>query len=157
MAAYAPYRFALISSRLSRTLEAVYGERFGLSRTEWRALALLAEAQGCSATSLVERSGMDAVAVHRAVKHLETLNLVARQSDEHDRRVKHLRLTARGEQVYQAVVPHALALEKRMLETLTADEARVLERVLNKLMAASFEAGNPPHSFPEPSPKGLPP
>jgi DNA-binding MarR family transcriptional regulator len=85
---YVPYQLALLSSRLAAELESVYRELYGLSRTEWRALALIGETEGCAAAALVERSTMDVVAVHRAVKRLLELGFVERDTAAHDRRLK---------------------------------------------------------------------
>jgi len=138
MEGYVPYQLALISSRLSRALETAYKSTHELSRTEWRALALVAETSECASAKLVERSGMDAVAVHRAVKHLESLGYISRQSVAHDRRVKSLRITPEGWRVYQTIVPSALALEQRVLQSLSADEAKFFKSALNKLMSETL-------------------
>lgn len=132
---YVPYQLALLSSRLSRELEAVYGESPGLSRTEWRTLALVGEFGESAATAVVERSGMDAVAVHRAVKRLEETGLIQRVSSSADKRLKPLRLTPAGAASYQAIVPHALDLERRLLARLLPDEVRILRKVLAKLLS----------------------
>lgn len=138
MSSYLPYQFAIISSRLSRALEDAYGERHQLSRTEWRTLALLAECPNCFASDLVMRSGMDAVAVHRALKKLENLGLVIRQTNSQDRRWKPLALTINGKRVYEDVLPHALALERRLLQGLTRNERAALVTALDKLMEMEF-------------------
>ena len=131
---FVPYQLALLSSRLARELEAVYGERYGLSRTEWRTLALVGEADESAATSVVERSGMDVVAVHRAVKRLEGLGFIVRDNSSTDRRLKPLRLTDAGRDVYREIVPHAKDLEHRLLATLLPDEARIFRKALSKLL-----------------------
>ena len=137
--AYVPYQLAMLSSRLSRALEAVYGGRYGLARTEWRALALASEVPSCSASDLVERSGLDVVAIHRAVKNLEALGFVTRQSVEHDKRLRVLKVTPAGRQVYEAVVPHAVALQARLLGHLDQKEALALTSALTKLMSFPIE------------------
>lgn len=136
---YVPYQFAMISHRLSRALEAVYASRYGLARTEWRALALASETASCSASDLVERSGLDPVAIHRAVKRLESLGLVSRQSVEHDKRLRPLHVTQKGRRVYEAVAPYALTLEAQLLAGLDAAEARALKSALAKLMTVPFD------------------
>jgi DNA-binding MarR family transcriptional regulator len=134
MGSYLPYQLAIISNRLSRALEDAYGKRHQLSRSEWRTLALLAESDNCFASDLVMHSGMDAVAVHRAVKKLESMGLLARESNDQDRRSKPLTLTVEGQQVYEDVVPHALALENQLLQSLGTQERTALVSALGKLM-----------------------
>lgn len=141
MGCYLPYQLAIISSRLSRALEGAYGKRHQLSRPEWRTLALLAESASCLASDLVTRSGMDAVAVHRAVKKLESMGWVTRESNDQDRRSKPLTLTVEGQKVYEDVVPHALALENQLLQSLGTQERVALVSALGKLMAMDFGTG----------------
>ena len=140
MSSYLPYQLAIISNRLSRALEDTYGKRHQLSRPEWRTLALLAESASCFASDLVVHSGMDAVAVHRAVKKLESLGLRARENNAQDRRSNPLTLTVDGQKVYEDVVPHALALENQLLESLGKQERAALVSALGKLMAMDFGA-----------------
>jgi DNA-binding MarR family transcriptional regulator len=95
-------------------------------------------AAACSASDLVERSGLDAVAIHRAVKKLEALGYVTRQSVEHDKRLRLLQVTPAGRRLYEAVVPYALALQARLLGHLDPKEALALRAALGKLMSLPF-------------------
>lgn len=140
MQEYVPYQLAILSSRLSHALEEVFGEDHGLTRTEWRVLALASEVESCRASDLVVWSGVDAVAIHRAIKHLEELGLVERTSAEHDKRARPLRLTLRGMEVYLSIVPNAAALERRLLANLNKEDAAVFRRVLKQLMCAHYDA-----------------
>lgn len=143
ISSYAPYQFALISRRLSEALESFYGKQYGLSRTEWRTLALLHEQKQTTAAELVLISGMDAVAVHRAVKNLEKQGLVKRDEFPSDKRAKYLSLTAAGEVIFARVAPYAEALQKSMLSFLSLEESSNLMIVLEKLMHADFSAIQP--------------
>lgn len=138
---YVPYQLAILSSRLSSALETVFGAAHHLARPEWRALALASEVESCRASDLVTWSGMDHVAIHRAVKRLEEMGLIERTSPADDKRARPLRVTPKGMQVYLAVVPYALELERQLLGALDKEEAAVFKRVLGKLMQASFSPG----------------
>ncbi len=140
ISSYVPYQFALISRRLSETLECVYGKQHGLSRTEWRTLALLDERKQITAAELVLMSGMDAVAVHRAVKNLEKKGLVERTDSPTDKRAKYLSLTKTGKVIFIDVSPYAQALQKNMLSALSAEESSSLVVALEKLMRVDFSA-----------------
>ncbi len=124
-------------------LESVYGKQHGLSRTEWRTLALLHEVQQTTATELVLMAGMDAVAVHRAVKNLEKQDLVQRTDFPNDKRAKYLSLTTAGEAIFTKVVPDALSLEVNMHSYLSSEESSALVTILAKLMRAEFSAIQP--------------
>ena len=69
---FLPYRLSVLSNRISQDIAAVYGEKFGLTVTEWRILAVLGRYPDLSATEVAERTAMDKVAVSRAVTSLLT-------------------------------------------------------------------------------------
>ena len=62
---YFPYRFAVAAEAFSRQLVEVYGGRYGLSREEWRMLALLAEEDEVSSVELKRRATLDKVQIRR--------------------------------------------------------------------------------------------
>jgi len=138
---YVPYQLASLSSRLSKALEVVCKRKFDISRTEWRVLALVGQSDACAASDLVERSVMDAVAVHRAVKRLEGLGYVCRSESQHDLRVKPLSLTPAGRTVYETIVPYAAELEKQLLSPLSPAKARQFRETLEQLAALALEVG----------------
>ena len=49
---FLPYRLAVVSEAVSRSLAAVYAERFNLTRDEWRVLAALALRDDIKSTEL---------------------------------------------------------------------------------------------------------
>jgi len=138
---YVPYQLALLSSRLSLTLEAVCKRKFDIARTEWRVLALIGQSDTCAASDLVERSVMDAVAVHRAVKRLEALGYLCRSESEHDMRVRPLSLTPAGREVYETIIPYAIELEERLLSSLPRAKAQQFRDTLAQLAAQEADIG----------------
>jgi len=79
---------------------------------------ILSEVESCRASDLVLWSGVDAVAIHRAIKRLEELVRVERTSADDDKRARPLGLTDKGLNLYLSVVPHAEALGRRLLANL---------------------------------------
>ena len=131
--AFVPYQFALLSSRLSRSLAETCAAQ-GLSLSEWRLMAIIASGRAMSASDVAERSTMDAVAVHRAVMSLLQRGYIERISVEGDKRVKQLLLSPEGQQAYQQIVPSARALEQDLFACLSASEAMTLRRLLRRLV-----------------------
>lgn len=129
---FVPYHFALLSSRLSKAI-AQPCENIGLALSEWRLMAIIADGNGLSASDVSDRSTMDAVAVHRAVKSLLARSFISRTAVEGDRRIKRLVLTPAGRKAYEAIVPAAVALETALLSSLTPGEAITFRRLLRKL------------------------
>ena len=130
---YLPYQFSLLSGYLSQALMSQYGEAFILTIPEWRVIAFLGNKVGLSAGEISESTRLDEVAIHRAVKCLLEKELLTRTVDNEDRRRKPLALTKRGREVFLAITPLALQLEKDMLSCLSEREAAALRRIMTKL------------------------
>jgi DNA-binding MarR family transcriptional regulator len=132
---FLPYRLSILSNRVSQSIAREYQERFNLSMTEWRVMAVLAryDGEGISAREAAERTAMDKVAVSRALSRLATAGRVSRSTHGGDKRRSVLRLTAKGWKIHDTVAPRARAHEREMLGLLTAEERRMLERILDKL------------------------
>lgn len=137
---FLPYRLSVLTNRISADIAAFYQQRFGLSVTEWRAMAILGRYPGVSGMDVTERTAMDKVAVSRAVNALIDRGLVNRVFDSNDRRRSILSLSESGQAVYDEVAPLALKLESSLLGSLDADERATLWRLLDKLDAAELKA-----------------
>lgn len=134
---FLPYRLSVLSNRISAAIAGDYAERFDLTVTEWRVLAILGRAPGASASEVAERAAMDKVAVSRAVAKLLAAGRLKRSRHAADRRRSVLSLSARGRRIYQQIVPLALAHEQRLLGSLGARDRVALERIIGRLSAAT--------------------
>jgi DNA-binding MarR family transcriptional regulator len=132
---FLPYRLSILSNRLSQAIAREYQQRFNLSMTEWRVMAVLARfnGDGLFAREVADRTAMDKVAVSRALARLTTAGRVSRSTHNGDKRRSVLRLTAKGWKIHDTVAPRARAHEREVLGHLTAEERRVLTQILDKL------------------------
>jgi DNA-binding MarR family transcriptional regulator len=130
---FLPYRLSVLANTISAAMAAAYAERFDLSTSEWRIIAVLARSPGLSSAQVAERTAMDKVAVSRAVAALVRARRVERSVEESDRRRSRLRLTAKGIAVYEEVVPWALACEDAVLRGLPGRARRHLDLLLDEL------------------------
>lgn len=132
---FLPYRLSILSNRISQAIARDYQERFDLSMTEWRVIAVLArfDGHGLSAREVAERTEMDKVAVSRALARLVAAKRVVRRTHDGDKRRSVLLLSARGWKIHDVVAPLAREHERELLARLDADERRVLQRILDKL------------------------
>ena len=137
---FLPYRLSVLSNRVSNDIAQFYQHRFGLSVTEWRAMAVIGRYPGVSAVEVTERTAMDKVAVSRAVNALLQRQLVERRFDEADRRRSILTLSESGLSIYDEIAPLALKLEASLLESFAPGEREQLMRLLDKLDAAEMRA-----------------
>jgi len=134
---FLPYRLSVLSNRISNGIARTYEERFGLSVTEWRVIAIVGRYPGVTATEVAERAAMDKVAVSRAVSRLLDCGRLERHDNHADRRAKRLYLSAQGVAIHEAIVPAALAYEHDLLETLEPDERRRFLDTLERLAEAA--------------------
>ena len=132
---FLPYRLSILSNRVSQAIAREYQDRFDLSMTEWRVMAVLAryDGHGLSASEVAARTEMDKVAVSRALTRLVAAKRVSRRAHDGDKRRSVLRLTAKGWKIHDTVAPRARAHEREVLGHLTTDERRVLTQILDKL------------------------
>ena len=131
---FLPYRLAVLAEAVSRSMAAVYRQRFDLSRDEWRLLAALAESGRIQAAEAAQTTTLDKMQASRALRSLESRGLVARQTDETDRRHVIVQLLPAGRTLLRQLAPMVLAREAYLLEALDADERAVLDRALAKLL-----------------------
>ena len=130
---FLPYRLSVLSNTISQTIAAEYEARFGLSVTQWRAMAILGRHDDLAARDVAARTAMDKVAVSRALAGLVEKGHVRRATAREDKRESRLRLTAAGRRVHDEIVPLALEHERRLLEKLTPEERCWLGRILDAL------------------------
>jgi DNA-binding MarR family transcriptional regulator len=133
--AFMPYRLAVVSEAVSRSLAAVYAERFNLTRDEWRILAALAAGDDIKGAELGSLTTLDKMQVSRALTRMERDGLIERTPDEADRRNLIVRLRPAGRALYRKIVPMAQAREAYLVDGLDDDERAALGRALDKLLA----------------------
>lgn len=131
---FLPYRLSLLTNTVSQGVAAAYRDRYDISVTEWRILAVLGRFPGLTASEVMERTAMDKVSISRAVKSMMEKGLLTRTTDHEDRRRRQLRLTdEKGRKVLEEIIPRALAFEKNLLEALDRSEVESLSTIIEKL------------------------
>ena len=128
-----PYRLSVLNEQVSRSLAALYADRFDLTPPEWRAIAGQAGLQALSANGICSRTNLDKVRVTRAIARMIEAGLVSRQEDATDRRYVSLTLTDQGMAVYRQILPLVQAREAEILAVLSPDERASLDTILRKL------------------------
>ncbi len=135
---FLPYRLSALTNRISQSLANKYSKRFGINVHEWRIIAVLGEEEAISAVAITNRIAMDKVAVSRAVKKLIEKELVVKKLDSKDQRKHELALSKTGIDIYQQLIPIALAHEKAMTAKLSLKDKNDLLRLLSKLDQAEL-------------------
>ncbi|MET0311694.1 MAG: MarR family transcriptional regulator [Burkholderiaceae bacterium] len=113
--------------------------RFGITRREWRVLAILAHEEGLLSSQLAERAQLDRARTSKAVTSLAAKKLVDRQPRPGDRRQAALRLTDAGRSLYAELYPLVMRINAELLAPLREDQVARLDEMLDSLQARSVE------------------
>ncbi|PLC06934.1 MarR family transcriptional regulator [Variovorax sp. RO1] len=132
----------LLLYRLSRLL-AVAGSmvirlcegRFGITRREWRLIAVLASRGELGSSQLAEAAQLDRARTSKAVGSLVAKRLVSRTALAGDRRQVRLGLTASGQALYDELFPLVTRINAELMGTLDADDAARFDDALLRLQA----------------------
>ncbi len=139
--AFLPFQLSVAANAVSEVIASAYRSLFGLRVAEWRVLAIVAQSPGLSSQAIARRAVLDKISVSRAVAALRDRGLVTAGDDPDDRRAHRLALTAAGEGLYAAVVPAALALERRVIGCLSPAEQAQLTALLARVRDAARDGG----------------
>ena len=132
----------LLLYRLSRLL-AVAGSmvirlcegRFGITRREWRLIAVLASRGELGSSQLAEHAQLDRARTSKAVGSLVAKRLVSRTALAGDRRQVRLGLTATGQALYDELFPLVTRINAELMGTLDADDTARFDDALHRLQA----------------------
>jgi len=105
----------------------------GLTQTQFAALAKLYEVGSCSQNHLGRLIYLDAATIKGVVDRLGARGLVTALNDPNDRRRRAVALTERGRQVTEAAQLVAAEITAATLAPLSAEEQRLVVRLLRKL------------------------
>lgn len=127
------YRISRLLATGGAPMVRVCEGEFGITRREWRIVALLAETEGILSSDLAVRAQLDRARTSRAVSGLVAKKLVSRTPRPGDRRAVTLALTAAGRALFEALFPRAAAINVAALSVLDEAEVARLGHTLEKL------------------------
>ncbi|TAG45980.1 MAG: MarR family transcriptional regulator [Betaproteobacteria bacterium] len=109
--------------------------RFGITRREWRLIALLAERDGISSSALAERAQLDRARTSRSLTALAEKRLITRRSTTGDGRAVRIQLTASGRTLFESLWPLAVDHHRQLLQCLTPTQIGAVDSALTALHA----------------------
>ena len=131
---FVPFRLNRLAAEVSDALSGEYQQRYGLDIPEWRVLATLGfRNDACSAQYIAHCTRTHKSTISRAVTALMKRQLVERVENADDRREFQLRMTRKGEALYQQLIPRLLRREQEILSCLSAQERKDFAKLLGKL------------------------
>ena len=136
---FLPYRLSYSANLVSDTIARAYDALFGLTIPEWRVVAVVAESSGVTQAAIGQKTRMDKVTVSRAAIALVDRGLLVREKHPEDRRAHQLALSAAGRELYRAVAPKALELERMIFAQIDAEELKRFVATLRRIDALAEE------------------
>jgi DNA-binding MarR family transcriptional regulator len=119
--------------RASAIFQAELGEAFQVTPTQYAALVKLHDLGEQSQNQLGRLTAMDPATIQGVIRRLEERGLLERSGDPGDRRRTSLRLTAEGEALVTAMIPHGIAVTATTLAPLDAADRATLLELLRRL------------------------
>ncbi|HLN10320.1 MAG TPA: MarR family transcriptional regulator [Xanthobacteraceae bacterium] len=147
---FLPYRINLLASLVAESLSLIYAKRYRIGIAEWRVLVTLGQYGVMTGKAIGAHSHMHKTKVSRAVRMLESRQLVMRRANRIDLREALLSLTPSGLDVYRDLAPAALGFAQRLVAVVDPSDRATLDRALTALTdSATRLAAEPPRGPPE--------
>ena len=121
--------YRLMVRRTARFLNATYD----LSVVEWWTIGQLAIESPGTVSGIVDLTQNDKAQVSRAVALLIKKGLVRKEDNPEDKRSSLLFLTDKGQELYDQVLPMRQKSQNLLLEQLSPEERKSMERAIKKL------------------------
>jgi DNA-binding MarR family transcriptional regulator len=129
------YRMSRLLSTAGSMVIRLCEGRFGITRREWRLIALLAQEDGVLSSQLAARAQLDRARTSRAITSLAAKKLVKRATGPADRREVRLTLTEAGRDLHARLFPLVLQINHELLSVLTPAQVHMIDRSLEAMQS----------------------
>lgn len=130
---FLPYRLSILSNKVSTMIADTYQDKFALSITEWRIMAVLGEYPGSSADEISSKTQIEKSILSRSVNRLLKRHLIEREVSDTDRRRSHIKLSDMGRAVYEEIVPLSYEYENALLNCFSEEEQQLFSQLVDRL------------------------
>lgn len=124
------YRCARLAATAGAVVVRLCEGRYGITRREWRMVALLGECGTMNPSQLAERAQLDRARTSRALSSLVTKGLVSRSSQAGDQRFARVALTEAGQALHAELFPQVARLNGALLGAMSDEDAVRLDALL---------------------------
>ena len=107
----------------------------GITGAQWVVLIRIASGVGATAAELCRVIRYDSGSMTRMLDRLEKRGLIRRDRCAEDRRIVRLSLTDLGKELYPQLTPIAVDVLNRLLKGFSAEEAALLMKFLDRMLA----------------------
>jgi DNA-binding MarR family transcriptional regulator len=136
------YQMHMIESLSASNVTRMCEGEFGITRREWRFIALLAAVGEMAPSDLALRSGLDRSRTSKALMPLLAKRLIERRSQPGDRRRASVALSAEGQALYARIFPRVVEVNTALLDVLGQGDVATLARLLTRLRRRAIEIAN---------------
>lgn len=126
-----------INSKTSKKMANMFNERLvplGVTRVQWIAMYYLLKHGDLSQKELGEKMDIKESTVARLLDRMEEEGLIIRIQVKEDRRVKYIKLTPKGRERIEELLPEGQKMSELFSMGITEEEIQVFKRVLDKFM-----------------------
>jgi DNA-binding MarR family transcriptional regulator len=127
--------YAASTAPVTRLMEG----RWGITRREWRLLALMAAHGALSPSALAERANLDRARTSKAITSLVSKRLVGRAAQQGDARRASIVLSESGRRLFDEIFPQVAAINARVMAVIDDTTALALDRALDLLTAHAVQ------------------
>lgn len=117
---------------------------FHVTSVQYALLIGIKENAGTDQRTLVDTVAIDRSTIGTTLKRLETAGLVFRASPKHNKRIKQVFLTQRGEDLLKRSSEAINRVQRRIMEPLTKEEQAQFMRLMAKLVEGNNELSRVP-------------
>ena len=142
------YRLSCLLASSGATVTRLCEGRYGITRREWRLIALLAAHGAMSPSELSQRAHLERARISRHITELAAKKLVARVRLPEDRRRARVELTERGRKLYDELFPQSVRFNNEVLQVLSPSELAAFDAALRRLTEVA-ERQSSSHPVPE--------
>lgn len=133
------YRFSILATKVIRCVAEMYGPKYGLLPSGWKAMAAIGRFGPVSGKEVCAHTTVEPDKVTRAVDRLVQLGYVERKQDVADGRRVALSLTFLGRKVYADIEGLTRRVELDLQKGVSKQERDTLSRILCKLEGRATE------------------
>jgi len=111
--------------------------RYGITRREWRILAIVTQHETLTSTQAAQAAALDGARTSRAIGALCAKGLLARKRALDDARTVHVFATDAGRALYREMMPVIASLNSLVFQDLSAQELSQLNDMLGRITRRS--------------------
>ena len=130
------FKLVRVVNLTARPFHERVGREHQLTLNEWRTMAVLGAQPGLTASQVADQTGLDKMAVSRALAGLKRHRRVQCREDPTDQRRSRLHLTAAGKALHATVSELGREREAALFAGVGADELARLGNTLDRLIAS---------------------